>query len=128
MASQTFQLVHAAVVAEADRDHAQYPQYAGHWSGDEWVLVRFVRKVETKLGLAFAEGDLTIAKISDPKLGPGSVSATAYSRRNRIDTSVSHHDFEVVWEEVAAEKPFCGCDAPHFCRCDSTRYQTARGK
>jgi len=28
---------------------------------------------------------------------------------------------------LAPEKPYCGCDAPVFCSCDSGEYLTARG-
>jgi hypothetical protein len=42
----------------AERAHAQYPQYAGHWDG--WELAEVTRRVTTKGGLAFEPGDLVL--------------------------------------------------------------------
>lgn len=83
----------AEVIEQAEAAHAQYPQYRGHWDGDEWVLVQFKRRVTTKLGDAFLPGDITLARMDDDTY------PTAYSLRNRIDTSVRHTDFAVIWEE-----------------------------
>ena len=74
-----------AIIEQANRDHAQYPQYRGHWDGPEWILVRFKKAIKTKMGLAFERGDVTVARADR---GGDSKYITAYSFRNRIDTSV----------------------------------------
>lgn len=70
----------------AQQMHSQYPQYAGHWEGAEWVLVEITRDVTTKLGLAFRAGDVTVARRH--LLIPGEW--TAYSIRNGIDTGITY--------------------------------------
>lgn len=72
-----------AIIAEADAAHAAWPHYRNHWSGSEWFLVRITHRVTTKTGRAFEKGDITLAQAD--RNGPW---LTAYSRRNRIDTSV----------------------------------------
>lgn len=67
----------------AEAAHAQYPQYQGHWSGPEWVLVQVVRKVRTKLGVAFEKWDLAIAKRDTLE---GKSVWSVYSTKNRVDT------------------------------------------
>jgi hypothetical protein len=80
-----------AIVAIANNHNAAYPQYAGHWDGSEWYAVRIVKDVKTKLGLAFQAGEVTIARAdrgdgyAHPK---GWTFLTAYSVRNKIDTSI----------------------------------------
>ena len=73
------------IIQMAQAAHAQWPQYAGHWQGSEWVLVEITRRVVTKGGVAFEPGDITIAR---PPLWIGG-DWTAYSLRNRIDTRFS---------------------------------------
>ncbi len=84
---------------KARTSHAQYPQYAGHWDGPEWVLVRVTRRIRTKLGVAFERGELALARRTPPEtdssLSPAILaemnrpSWTAYSVRNRADTQIS---------------------------------------
>ena len=69
----------------AEGQHAQFPQYRNHWSGDEWILVRLKRQVRSKAGLAFLPGDTTLGKRSYC-LGEW----ICYSIRNSIDTQVSY--------------------------------------
>ena len=79
----------------AERAHAEYPQYVGHWDG--WKLVRFGRDVTTKGGLRFAIGDYAIADMTPPALPfchDGSV--TAYSVRGAVNVRVGRGDFEVA--------------------------------
>lgn len=54
------------IVAEADARHAPYPQYAGHWDGPEWFLVRAKTDLKTKSGLHFLKGEFSIARV-DPE-------------------------------------------------------------
>jgi len=72
----------AMIVDAADASHAQFPQYAGHWGGPEWEVVRVRSQIETKLGIAFEAGDVTIAK----RLFLGGW--VAYSIRNTINTQL----------------------------------------
>jgi hypothetical protein len=82
--------IRTLVRESAAEAHAQHRQYDGHWDGDEWFVVEFKRKVETKMGVAFEQGDLTIArrlKDSQEQAELGD-SICAYSVRNRVDTWV----------------------------------------
>ncbi len=91
---ETIAAVREEVIRQADEAHARYPQYAGHWDGPEWFVVRITRTVKTKMGVAFEAGEITLAKHSriDPRdlaiVGPRPLFVTAYSIRNKIDTSV----------------------------------------
>lgn len=71
------------VIAMADAEHRQYPQYRDHWSGPEWRVATITRDIRTKMGVAFVAGDVTIVRPDDD---PHYV--TAYSARNRIDTTI----------------------------------------
>jgi hypothetical protein len=93
--SEMREIVSKGVRDDAARKHAQYPQYEGHWDGDEWIVVRLKRNVSTKMGLAFEKGELTIAKAveNDEHLTDGWF---AYSLKNGIDTWVRKEWVEVV--------------------------------
>lgn len=81
----------------ADDRHTQYPQYAGHWDGPQWRLVRFTRHVATKGGCRFAAGDYTIADLSpNPLPAVPQPYVTAYSARGHVNTSVARTDFTEV--------------------------------
>lgn len=41
--------------------------------------------------------------------------------------AIAAQEWERAHVERATEKPFCLCDEPFYCRCDSDLYQTARG-
>lgn len=102
-------LLREEIVAEAQARHAQYPQYEGHWTGDEWVVVRVTKTIRTKMGVAFEQGDLSIARRETRtervaprgaflpyEQWPEKEFATVYSRRNGIDTSVPARHVERV--------------------------------
>jgi len=81
--------------ATAATQVAQYPQYRGHFAG--YRLVRIKSDVKTKMGLAFARGEYAIAtehKDELPGLPSSGKFVTAWSRRNKIDTSVRVIDVE----------------------------------
>lgn len=101
MSDQTIDIqgVRTAIVDQANAAHRQYPQYAGHWDGPEWRVVRVTRRVETKMGVAFEAGDVTIGN-------PDADHFWAYSFRNNIDTAVAPD-----WVDVL-EGP--GAGAPGF--------------
>jgi hypothetical protein len=61
------------------------PQYAGHWSGDEWQVGTVGTRVRTKSGVAFEAGGLVLFKRGE---GYQRVETTAYSIRNGVDTAV----------------------------------------
>lgn len=71
-------------IAQADRDMAQWPQYKGYF--DNYRLVQVTRKVKTKLGVAFEEGDVAIAIESRD---PMDCAITVYSFRNKCNTTVT---------------------------------------
>ncbi len=72
--------------ARANQAHSQWPQYAGHWDGDEWVLVQIECTVTTKLGQAFLPGELTIARKETLE---GEPVWCAYSMANKCDTVIA---------------------------------------
>jgi hypothetical protein len=80
----------------ATQQVAQWPQYAGHFSG--YALVRIKSEVKTKAGLAFTSGEYALATKHRDEL-PGLPSSgrfvTVWSRRNKVDTSV--RATEVEW-------------------------------
>jgi hypothetical protein len=74
---------------------AQHPQYEGHFA--TYRLVRIKREVETKAGLAFARGEYALAtehRNELPGLPSSGKHVTAWSRRNKVDTSVRVTDVE----------------------------------
>ncbi len=71
----------------ADAKHIGYPQYRGHWDGPAWVLYRVMRRVETKAGIAFEPGDVTLGYRYRTRLWSSST-VTLYSLRNGSDTLV----------------------------------------
>jgi hypothetical protein len=69
----------------ATERHRSYPQYAGYWSAPSWRLVKITRRIVTKLGVAFEEGDVTLGAIRLTTDG-----WTVYSLRNACNTIVSY--------------------------------------
>jgi len=87
-------LKHLQITATAQV--AQWPQYAGHFSG--YKLVKIKSEIKTRAGLAFTRGEYAIATKHRDEL-PGLPSSgrfvTVWSRRNKVDTSV--RATEVEW-------------------------------
>jgi hypothetical protein len=86
-----------AIIEQAEAAHARYPQYAGHWSGEEWKLVKVNRRIVSKLGVAFEVGDVTIARPDpyDERDNAGRLLWFAYSTRNNVDTAVRPEDLDI---------------------------------
>jgi hypothetical protein len=86
----------AGLVAQANAQRA-FPQYAGHWDGPEWVLLRAKRDERTKMGLAVAAGDVVLGKY-DAAIGAstGSRWLTVYSWRTQVNTALPRSAFVVV--------------------------------
>ena len=77
----------------AAAQHDAYPQYDGHWDGDEWILAVIKKDVFTKMGQAFMKLDIVLAKYrrasSLEDIGEtGHDSWIIYSVRNGINTDV----------------------------------------
>lgn len=77
----------ADIIRQANEDHAQDPQFRGHWEGPEWRLVLVRRRISTRKGDAFLKGEITIAR-SSPR--PGFMEA--YSLNMKADTEVPARD------------------------------------
>lgn len=97
--------IRAMVIAVADAQLAQYPQYAGRFNGGEWRAAFVTRVIKTKVGLAFLDDDVTIARgeteqereqIGAPMLRGGYV--LAYSVRNKVTTSIPAKSVEFLEE------------------------------
>lgn len=71
--------------AEKVVDSEKYPQYKGHYSGDEWEIEEVKQEVFTKMGPAFYFGDVTLVK-REGSVGFSHV--TAFSFRNGVDTAI----------------------------------------
>lgn len=50
--------VKALLIAEAERQHAEYPQYAGHWDG--WSVGALKRDVKSRGALVGSKGDFVL--------------------------------------------------------------------
>lgn len=50
------------VVEIAEEANREFPQYNGYFRSPDWRLVIFARVVETKLGVAFEVGDVTLGR------------------------------------------------------------------
>lgn len=74
-----------AIVRLADAAHAEYPQYAGHWEGEEWQVGVIRRRVRTRAGIAFEPGDVVLWRI---KRDEETRYLTAYSVRHEVKTTV----------------------------------------
>jgi hypothetical protein len=89
-----------SLISQAEADHAEWPQYQGHF--DAYVLVRIRRKIKTKMGVAFEKGEIAIAKPKGrtEKIGGYADltldSRTVYSVRNKCDTAIFASDIEAV--------------------------------
>lgn len=66
VATEVAEAMRAAIIALANAWHAPYPQYANHWDGPEWRLVRAKKGVSTKGGPTFRRGDYLIAREQTP--------------------------------------------------------------
>lgn len=84
------------IVELAQRDHVQWPQYVGHWTGDEWKLGWVTRTVRTKGGVRFKAGDIVIYRDRDPEDPYVPECATVYSVRGQIDCAVRHWYLDVI--------------------------------
>jgi hypothetical protein len=81
----------AAIQAAAAQKHAAYPQYQGYWEGPQWRLGLIAKPTKTKLGLAFAAGDIILYKRHEQPRFPGDEPgkfSSAYSVRNGCMTSI----------------------------------------
>jgi len=83
--------IRSNLIALADVQNADYPQYKGHF--DNYVLVRLKKTIKTKMGTAFTANELGIARPLDPK-EPKWI--TVYSFHNKCNTSVRAEDVEVL--------------------------------
>lgn len=62
-----------------------YEQYNGHWA--EFAPIRIVRKVRTKMGVAFEAGDITLGKWETCEWD-NTKRIVAFSFRNCVDTVI----------------------------------------
>ena len=90
----------AAAVARAiaDRDHAEYPQYAGHW--DDWGLAQVTTDLISKGGVQAHEGDIVLYRRPTSLLGYGE-HGTFYSLRLGWDCSAPYGVHSLDIEEEA---------------------------
>lgn len=70
MGHGTITSMHLSLAAAATAQVAQWPQYAGMFYEPEWRVVKFVKDMRTKMGIAARIGDYTLAQWDDRAL-PG---------------------------------------------------------
>lgn len=83
----------------AIKAHENLPQYKGTFDGPEWMLARFLTRIQTKSGEAFFSGEYALVKVGGViSAGPykGTLSFVAYSEANKIQTAVRPEDFRFV--------------------------------
>lgn len=81
------------VIGIADALMFDFPQYDGHF--DQYRLVRITRQFKTKMGVAFEEGDIAIAKPYRCNWD-NTLRVCAFSFRNVCDTIVNSEDIEYI--------------------------------
>ena len=77
---------------------SQYPQYAGHF--DEYKIVRIVKQIKTKSGVAFEKDEFAIAKpviehFTRPN-GTKGKGITVWSTRLGWDVGILRKDVDIV--------------------------------
>lgn len=103
------------IVTTAAEKHAAYPQYEGHWSGEEWQLGIVGEAIRTKLGLAFDAGDVVLYKLTSAQemvQGSDGAFVTAYSVRNGVGTRIPHAavaKLATTWRAPGGLVEFGGC-------------------
>ncbi len=83
-----------ALKQQAAAQNAQWPQYKGHF--ENYILVRVLKTIRTKMGVAFHKGEVTIA---EPAFEPDATygnNRTVYSFRNQIKTVIAEYEVEVL--------------------------------
>lgn len=81
---------------KAQEQVKHFPQYNGYF--DKWILVKVNRKVKTKLGLAFDEDEISIARLGNCLPGDfvGMDYTSVWSFKTHITTSVPSKDITII--------------------------------
>jgi hypothetical protein len=93
-----------AILRAAERAHARFPQYEGHWRRDEWQVGVIDSRVESAMGVAFEHGDVvlwhepTAEDIRFAERDGLPPCCTAYSVRFTVDTAIEDVDVR-PWAE-----------------------------
>ena len=87
-----------ALQAQAAAQVSQYPQYAGHF--DDYKIVRIVKQIKTKSGVAFEKDEFAIAKpviehFTRPN-GRRGQGITVWSIKRGWDVGVLRKDVDIV--------------------------------
>lgn len=86
----------------AEGVHARWPQFDGHWDGEDWRLGRIKYRVRTKSGAAFEPGDVVLHRRVDPAWQTGGHDV-AYSLRRGVDVALE----SAAVEELALDRVGC---------------------
>lgn len=87
------------LIARAEAEHAQYPQYAGYWNGPEWHVYRALRTDRPSKGLPrYQAGELLLGKYEWPILQWDGAGSFFVQPVNWCTYSTAHGDFELVEE------------------------------
>lgn len=98
--------IRGAIQEAFDAALGEFPQYASHLNG--WRLGFIRSPVRTKLGLAFATGDVVLYRDQDERaieVGCDPTFKTAYSVRNAVDTSIPNSAIEPLATSTTYRHP-----------------------
>lgn len=100
------ELIRQKAIETAEHQNCLFPQYRGHW--DDWHVGWIMRKIKTKFGVAFEEGDIVLVKpvitISKNARRKDKRCLTAYSWRNQLNTRVPYNDVFIGTQGWPVEK------------------------
>lgn len=93
------------ILRAAERAHARYPQYQGHWRGQEWQIGVIDSRVQSAMGVAFERGDVvlwhepTAEDVRFAERDGLAACCTAYSVRFTVDTTIENDVDVRPWAE-----------------------------
>lgn len=92
------------LVAQADNDLAQYPQYKNHWKGDNWIVMKAKKKIVLRGVTILNKGQTVLmnknslqtltAADTHKRANIGKTFAVFYIHVNTCDTSLRLDFFE----------------------------------
>lgn len=88
----------ATLIAEADAEHAEFPQYRNHWN--QWIAVRALRDIKHRGMVVVPAGDAVL-------MDPASVETIG---RNDFDSKASARGRTFATFYLAARHRGHGCD------------------
>ena len=105
-----------ALAAAAQEDHLQHPQYAGHWTGDDWTVMLAARDIRLHGRTILRQGEATLATVETHRPDRGTRQLwnfhTIYAAALRIDASIPARWLREYKDECIGALP---SDVNHTC-------------